>query len=234
MLSKAKCNLSAFWGPRRETPAALAQRWLAVVRHLQTLDPVLAAWYRGADGRGVPVPLDTQAVEALIADTFTDTGYRFETRSDIAGRGPRVFQLHMNAGDSWYNVVTFGTEFFSDPGPAVLRYDVFRSALLAVAEVFEVENAHAYPSALSDLWLRPPSRNLHFPISWLSYVGPRQAHLVTPPTAGLVERRPDGGVLMAATNELFAVNNPAHMAAAHAVEQAVAPLSGTPPWELRA
>ena len=234
MPSKARCNLSAFWGPRRETPAALAQRWLAVVRHLQTIDPVLAAWYRGVDGRGVPVPLEARAVEALIADAFTDTGYRFNTRSDIAGRGRRVFELHMNAGDSWFNVVTFGTEFFSDPDPAMLRYDLFRSALLAIAEVFEVENAQAYPNSLREFRPRPPSKNLYFPISWLSYIGPRQACLVTPPTAGLVERRPNGGVLMVATAELFDVNNPAHMAAARAIESAVAPLSRTPPWELGA
>ena len=100
--------------------------------------------------------------------------------------------------------------------------------------MFEVENAQAYPGSLREFRPRPPSKNLYFPISWLSYVGSRQACLITPPMAGLVERRPDGGLLMAATDELFDVNNPAHMTAARAIESAVAPLSLTPPWELGA
>ena len=233
MLPNVSFGLSAFWGARRETPAALAQRWLTIVRHLQTLDPALRNWFRGVNGRGVPVPLDARAVEALIAAEATDTGYRFNVRSDVEGRGPRVFDFNMNAGDTFFNCVTFGTEFFSDPDPAILRYDLFKSALLAVAEVFEAERAYAYSGALSDLWRGAPN-NSHFPIAWISYVGPREARTITPPASALLERRPDGGVLMTATRELFDVDNPAHMAAARDIEQAVAQLSRTPPWKLGA
>ena len=50
----------------------------------------------------------------------------------------------------------------------------------------------------------------------------------------MVERRPNGGLLMAATDATFDVDNPAHMAVARDIERAGAPLSGTPPWELGA
>lgn len=231
MIGKLQCHLSAVWGPRTEVPAALAQRWLAVVRHLQTLDPALASWYRGVDGRGVPVPLDAKTVETAIAAEATDTGYYFNVKSDIAGRGPRVFDLNMNAGDSWYNVVTFGTEFLSEADPALIRYDLFRAALLAVAEVFEAQHAQAYTGALLDLWPRAPNQT-SFPVSWIAYVGPRLAPLVTPPSSAIVERRPNGGLLMAATDATFDTDDPAHMAVARDIERAGAPLSGTPPWDL--
>lgn len=233
MMPEVSFNLSAFWGPRRETPAALAQRWLTTVRQLRALDPALADWYRGVDGRGVPAPLEAGTVEAAIAADAADTGYRFNVKSDIAGRGPRVFDFNMNAGDSWFNCVTFGTEFFSEPDPALLRYDLFKPALLAIAEAFAVQRAYAYPRALSELW-PPPGAPSGFPIAWISYVGWRAAPLVTPPPTALVERRPDGGLLMAATVETFDVANPAHMAGARDIERAVAPLNGTQPWELEA
>ncbi len=233
MMPKVSFNLSAFWGPRRETPAALAQRWLATVRQLRALDPALAEWYRGVDGRGVPVSIEAGTVEAAIAADATDTGYRFNVKSDIAGRGPRVFDFNMNAGDSWFNCVTFGTEFFSEPDPALLRYDLFKPALLAIAEAFAVQRAYAYPRALCKLW-PPPGVPAGFPIAWISYVGPSAAPLVTPPPTALVERRPDGGLLMAATVETFDVGNPAHMMVARDIERAVAPLNGTQPWELEA
>ena len=232
MIPKSRCNLSAVWGARPEAPAALAQRWLAVVRHLQTLDPALASWYKGVDGRGVPVPLEARTIEAEIAAGFTDTGYRFDVKSDIAGCGPRVFDFNMNAGDSWFNCVTFGTEFFSEPDPALIRYDLFKPALLAVAEIFEAQHACAYPRALSDLWAPAPN-NSDFPVAWIAYVGPHLAPLVTPPPSAIVEHRPNGGVLMAATDETFDVADPAHMAVARDIEHAGAPLSATPPWELR-
>ena len=233
MLPETSVSLSAFWGSRRETPAALARRWLAVVRDLQKLDPALAAWFYGVDERGVPVPLDARAVEAIIASEASDSGYRFNAKSDIAGGGPRVFELMMKGGDSWYNVVTFGTSFFHEPDPALLRYDLFRAALLAIAEVFEAGHARAYSSALMDFWAEGEASS-SFPVSWLSYVGPHLAPQVTPPAGVIVERRPNGGVLIAATTDLFDTDNPAHMAAAWAIEQAVLPLSRVRPWDLPA
>ena len=155
MVPQVSFSLSAFWGPRRETPAALAQRWLATVHRRRTLDPALAEWYRGVDGRGVPVPLEPAAVEAAIAADETDTGYSLNAKSDVAGRGPRVFEFNMSGDDIWCNVVTFGTEMPSDPDPALLPYDLFKPALLAIAEAFAVQRAYAYSDALLKLWSLP-------------------------------------------------------------------------------
>ncbi len=48
---------------------------------------------------------------------------------------------------------------------------------------------------------------------------------MTPPPGVVVERRPDGGLLMAATTETFALANPAHLAAARAIQAALQPFN---------
>ena len=42
------------------------------------------------------------------------------------------------------------------------------------------------------------------------------------------ERQPDGGLLLAATNETFRIVNPAHLAAAHDIETALSPFNALP------
>ena len=46
-----------------------------------------------------------------------------------------------------------------------------------------------------------------------------------PPPAAIVEHQPNGGLLMAATDETFDAGNPSHMAAARAIEAAAAPFN---------
>ena len=230
MMSTVDFDISARWAPRVETPVALAHRWLATVRRLHSIDPVLARWYKGVDGRGVEVPLDRASIERNIAAGAMDDGYMFNVKSDLRGRGACMFEFGMMAGSAGINAVSFGTDYHSVPDPSICTYRIFKPALLALAESFDAERAFAYPTNLSAFWSRPPNVNPTFPIAWISYVAPRVAHLVEPPSTSLVEHRPDGGLLMAATSETFDVDNPAHMAVARDIERAVAPLH-LRPWE---
>jgi hypothetical protein len=63
---------------------------------------------------------------------------------------------------------------------------------------------------------------------WLNYVSPRFARLVTPPKTAIVDYRPNGGLLMAATDETFITANPKHLAVARDIEAALAPLNALP------
>jgi len=129
-----------------------------------------------------------------------------------------------------FNNINLGTDYGRIPDPSIVTYRIFRGAMLAVADCFGVERAYAYPTKLTDVWRRAQDPNPRFPIAWISYVTPRLTHLVTPPATAIVERRPDGSLLMAATEETFDVDNPAHMSVARDIEAAVAPLNGRP-WE---
>ena len=96
-----------------------------------------------------------------------------------------------------------------------------------MAETFDVTQVFVYTRTLSDLWGRPGRKGRQIPLAWISYVAPRFAHLVTPPPRALVERRPDGGLLMA-TDETFRTDDPAHLAVARDIEAALAPFNALP------
>jgi hypothetical protein len=52
--------------------------------------------------------------------------------------------------------------------------------------------------------------------------------LITPPPSAIVERTAEGGLLMAATEETFRVDNPVHLAAARDILKALAPFEALP------
>ncbi len=54
MTRAASYDISAFWGPRLETPEELAARWIELMARLQAVDPLLAHWY-DADFRNAPI-----------------------------------------------------------------------------------------------------------------------------------------------------------------------------------
>jgi hypothetical protein len=95
---------------------------------------------------------------------------------------------------------------------------------LGLSESFEATWCSTYPTGIMHLWRRDP----HFRLAWISYVSSRFAALITPPLTAIVERRPNGGLLMAATDETFVTANPAHLAVDRDIETAKAPLNALP------
>lgn len=230
-----------FWGAREETPAELAARWLKLIPRLQMIDPIFVHWYKWVPYRPA-LPLDTQVgpladkIAASVDPNDADDpriGYQlFAHNTAIKTRGPRNFEIHMTAGgfSPWLsNMIGIGTDYGIVPDPDVVTYKIFRGALLALAETFEATIGSAYPTSLIDLWPKENRRGqLTLKLAWISYVGPRFAHLIAPPASAIVERRPDGGLLMAATDETFVASNPRHMAVAGEIEAAVAPFNALP------
>ncbi|MHB8886094.1 MAG: Imm52 family immunity protein [Methylovirgula sp.] len=239
-----------FWGPREESPEQLAARWLKLIERLQQIDPLFAHWYilttwteSGPDA----VPFDTQVTplaEKIAANVSTSDsgepvpilGYQlFAKNNTLQKRGPRGFEVHMYAGSPsrWtHNWIAIRTDYGVVPDSDVVTYRIFKGALLALAETFDASIGLAYPASLTDL--RPKDRKPQrgFTLAWMSYVAPRFTHLITPPASAIVERRPDGGLLMAATDETFVTSNPSHLAVAREIEAAAAPFNALPyPWE---
>jgi hypothetical protein len=75
-----------------------------------------------------------------------------------------------------------------------------------------------------DLW--PEDANVC--IAWMSYVSPRFAPLIAPPPSAIVERTARGGLLMAATEKTFRVDNLAHLAVAGDILKSLAPFEALP------
>ena len=229
-----------FWGPRRETPAALAARFLNLLDRLKAVDPVFDGWlWTDQDDETVafeaikddlPAAIDAKITRGDDGDPEPIYGYRFYVYNSIEYQ-PRGLSIEVHGGcwsdsDLITNDVGISTAWYADPDPAITTFPIFKGAVLAAAETFDAIWSTAYSDDLANLWdWRDPT---YYRLGWISYVGPRFAHLITPPSSAIVERRPDGGLLMAATDEVFSVSNPAHLAAARDILAAVAPLAALP------
>ena len=229
------------WGSRLEAPEVLARRWITLIERLSVLDPALRKWSHWEPKKGV-VPFDP-SFEAQLARVVAGMETKV-TGEVVPACGSSLYNttypcpkshhvsVTMYAGISVpfsSNLVIFETPQNVSPAPELATYNVFRGATLAVAETFEPTQVFVYPDGLSELWGPWPGRkDLEIPLAWISYVAPRFAHLVMPPPRAIVERRPDGGLLMAATDDTFRTDNPEHLAVARDIEAALAPFNALP------
>ena len=161
-----------------------------------------------------------------------DAGYRVGARNTSdCNWGPRYVTLRGCVGsgaDHLPRFIDLETDYGVVPDPELVCYETFRGVLLAISDVFEVDTVLALPFCLTDFWpWEVEDDRACLDMAWISYVGPRFAHLVTPPPTAIVEHRPDGGLLMAATSDTFDVDNPAHMSVARDIVAGAAALRVT-------
>jgi Immunity protein 52 len=104
---------------------------------------------------------------------------------------------------------------------------VLKLALLESVAAWEPD----YGSVVNwDYWSRSFGLGNYHPVfrsGWITYLAPQHARLVAPPARAIAERVPGGGLLLLATTEQFDVDNPAHLAAADAIQLALDPLRDT-------
>jgi Immunity protein 52 len=231
-------TINGFWGPRPETPEALAVKFDQIIDRLAVIDPVFGNWiWSGRQPNPIAFATIRPDLAKRIAAAVTrddyggpdpDFGYLFGTLNSLKTT-PRSMSVNVRAGcrvkASFYsNTASIETGWHVEPDPAIVTYPIFKAALLALCECFEITFCHSYPDDLTDLW---PSGQ-KFRLGWMSYVSPRFAPLITPPKTGIVEYRPNGALFMAATDETFVTANPQHLAAARDIEAAIAPLNALP------
>jgi hypothetical protein len=96
--------------------------------------------------------------------------------------------------------------------------------MLAIVGAWEPVKAGAY----SDPLIQLEEGDTNFPKPWIQYLCPWLARQIAPPASALVERLPDGGLLMSATTDTFDVDNPKHMSVAGHIAAAMAPLDRLP------
>ena len=242
-------EISSHWGSRPESPADLAVRFLKTADALQPLHPLLAHWTWGdsqelydTEGAGGQYPLGdirgnmTNAVArnlCLNRDGPPDPedGYGLLAIALNAARPKSNVSLHGVAGRRpdnggftafpWMNHMDLDLD--PDPDPSLTTYALWRQALLIVAETWEASLAEAWPEGMCYQW-----SNRTFHAAWMCCLSPRLAREVVPPAGVMVEHRPNGGLFMAATNETFRLDDPAHMAQARIIEAALQPLDRRP------
>lgn len=226
------------WGSRQESPQSIATRFLALIDRLAPIDPVFGNWIYPLDPE--PIGLD------LIRNDMAEVVARHVSRADdgdptpIDGyttcvvntdhRQPRCLDIYVQAGAYGYdrpyffNYASIGTCYGVTPDSTILTFQIFRPALLALAETFDAIWCCAYPN---DVKFSSNNERLSR-IGWMNYVSPRFAALITPPQSAIVEYRPNGGLLMSATTETFVTGNPQHLAVAREIVASLAPLNALP------
>ncbi|SFK11036.1 Imm52 family immunity protein [Methylocapsa palsarum] len=128
------------------------------------------------------------------------------------------------SSDYFTNFADISTGYSVEPDPAIIATPAFKAALLALAESFDATYCRAYPAKIMDAW----DKNRPLRLAWMHYIGPRFAPLITPPPSAIVERSARGALLLSAVDQTFCVDNPAHMAAAREILEALAPFEALP------
>jgi hypothetical protein len=224
--------IHASWGPRAETPEAIAARFLACLDRLKPVHPAYDNWIFDLNRRpkkfdalrkDLPAAIATSVARDDDGEPSPIYGYWPGVINSMKD-GPRSLSLWVRAGSALNNYAEIETCYRVLPDPGIIAYPAFKAALLALAESFDVTYCSAYPMQIMDVW--DTTRNLC--LAWMSYVAPRFAPLITPPPSAIVERTARGALLMAATGDTFSTDNPAHLAAAADILAALAPFEALP------
>ncbi len=244
-------EILAYWGPRRETAADCAPRVLRMYEALAKIDPLFESWTWV--GRRRPIPMASLNAEKLVplledGQNFSDFdhepipsyGYRFSAYNNREGPSEVIVGGNIGgySGAAGYdNTIELHTRPFGAPDPALVNFRVFRATLLTFAEIWPVSWGYARSYAMPELTPRDPKRGTsRFHGGWLTYLYPPFAAKITPPRSAMVEELPGGALLMIATKDTFDAANPAHVAVARDIEEALAPLNALPwpvpqpPW----
>jgi hypothetical protein len=230
-------SIYASWGPRAEPPEAIAPHYLACIDRLKQVHPAYDNWIFNLKGKPKKFNALRETLAAAIAanvvraedgDPTPIYGYRANVLNSMKD-DPHSVSLRVNAG-AWVNRGYFcnSAEIKTGkrivPDPSIIAYPAFKAALLALVESFNATYCSAYPVKI----LNFADKTHHLRIGWMSYVAPRFAPLITPPPTAIHERTSQGGLLLSATQEIFRVDNPAHLAVAQDILKALAPFEALP------
>lgn len=234
--------ITAYWGPRQETPEACAGRYLRMLEALSTIDPVFNNWFFLGRERGTLLAsLDHNDIAKLISEAiireddgtpFVQAGYMFGAANGLT-RHPRFIHLGVHAGmyisaDYYINTVDLDTEPLSAENADLISVRVMKPAMLAIAAAWDATWCGLRLGDLLKFNVKPKPWRPHFGLAWMTYLSPRFAPMIAPPPSAITEKLPGGGLLMIATEERFSVENPAHLAVARGIEAALAPVNALP------
>lgn len=236
--------LDVAWQARQEDAAACARRFARMQANLASCDPLVRRWYEVAAtpaAARIPLPLDIPGLAHRLEQArvppspdFVDEDQGFDLLAWNGQEGPCHASLILQAGsnrsgDDWMNDMSNSVGIAFEPlEPAnadLLTVATLKPILLALIDAWEPATGNIRPLDLLDHWLGEPPNIDQFRIhgGWMTYLAPSWRHQVEPPPGAIVEETPDGGLLMIATEETFDLRDRAHVAAAYAIHQSLAP-----------
>jgi len=237
-------NVRAFRRPQHEVPATCASRLAQMLQGLEAIHPSLSRWFAAAEKHGdesVPADPISPAEEHLtrlfengrfqnegVHRPMPELGYR------VSGWNGRTddcrAHFEVEAGSyahyrAFPNGVSLQLRKRTAANGSLVTPTVLKSSLLNIAAGWQPEWAALEDQ---DYWDHIENKETgHLPkvrSGWMIYLSAPYARRIIPPTGAKSELIKGGGLLMIATEELFSVDNPLHVAAADAIQAALAPL----------
>jgi hypothetical protein len=236
-------KLRIAWPAREESAGACAVRLAQMLEAFAQIHPAFGRWNKQAwtrDAANLPAWRMPPEVDELTRVFEEGRAYKDKPRKPWPEAGYFVSawngldglcgaSLGVNPGShdhpnmvfpNWVNLRV------DKRNPQLGSADVLRSALLGAVSAWEPH----YGSVVTwDYWKRSFGEQ-HYPVfrsGWMTYLAPQYARLVALPAQAIAERVPGGGLLLLATTEQFDVDNPAHLAAADAIQLTLDPLRDT-------
>lgn len=235
-------HAKAYWRPRAESTHDCAVRLARTLDGLSKAHSAFSCWNRQAYSRAAAyksawtMPPDVDELTAVF-----EKGRQYKDRPRIPwpemgysvsawnGRD-RPYGATLSARPGGYgpsrslpNTVDLGLKRAGPDNTDLICTAVLKPALLSVATAWEPDYAVVvpwtyWPQVFGDGGY-PTLRS-----GWMTYLAPKYAVRIIPPPSAIVEPVSNGGLLLLATEERFDMDNPAHLAAAAAVQKALEPL----------
>jgi hypothetical protein len=243
----APFRVEAYWQPRPASTRDCAVRFAAMLDGLAKLHAAFTCWNKKAWSRAAAnrpawsMPTDVDELAAVLEkgrvykdkprQLWPEMGYRVSAWN---GRdGTSGASLSVNAGaysnhPRFPNTVDLVLKAAGPDNAALICAGVLKPALVSLATAWEPD----YGVVASWDYYRRLFGDRHWPpfrSGWMTYLAPQYASRIAPPPMAIVEPLPGGGLLLLATEERFSIDNPAHLAAADAIQASLAPLQALLP-----
>jgi hypothetical protein len=222
------------WLRDASSPVEIGDRFLDLLGRLGTIDPVFQDWHfvrlvpddpdASDDEEGPPmIPTRVNIVELVennvARDDFwhpdPDHGYRPIAFTEPPERNQGM-HLSVTAGSRFENEANLMTGDRTPLAAELVRYPLFRDALLAIVAVwrpawarvqaFKMEVEYIPRGDLTEVGARSQHR-----MTWMAYLSADLARGLSLPPDLHTELTPDGGLLMAAAQDRLDTDNPTQM-----------------------
>lgn len=225
--SSGSYSVCSFWGPRPETYEQVASRFRRFIDVLSNISPFYSKWELGGEEKAqLFEDVRDELGELILRKTLANKYMKPELDGYCVGGFIRAksenhqMMLWGSAGGRlpapWYNSIILSTPLAQVPDLATIEYPIFKAIMMAAIDSWEPLVCAARSHAL----IRHYQQEGPFNEAWMLYVPPHLASSVQPPDIPVVEHMPNGGLFLAATTDIFNVNNLAHFRAARLIARA--------------
>ena len=235
-------EIDTYGGPRQESARACAVRFARMATALSAIHSAFARWNQQGDTAreaGIPfcaMPPDigelTKTIEIgrhvadISREVMAHLGYALSAWNAI--RGPAGVWFRMNVGAysaslRFPNQVHFMFRRAEDANHDLLSPKIMKAVLLTLVDAWEPDWAiltdENYAHALFERGPLPLFR-----AGWMTYLAAPYARKFRSPPQAIVEPVASGGILISATKDRFTIDDPDHVIAADAIQDALAQL----------